>query len=373
MARPAGIKYKDRVSTKAVAGSWWFRCQCARAVSRRFATRSDAVVFRSEHDALHHDGGLLRKLGVKKLRVVPTISEVVDRYLDYVRSLEADGVRDHKTVLFYEGIGHHLKEALGDVACDEFEPYDYVRSRKGKGRARTVKHLKALQTMLRHARQPVNWLVPVDDIRPKKKQRMKRTADELARFVAAMAPQSDERDWVVAKLRLGLRNEEMRDLRVSAYDAKERLLSFELKAKRKRLAHVVALPDEEEIVEIFERRTRGKRPSDLVFTVDGRRVLESSFRKRFLRASERAKLKTPITGEFRHHFITAGLEGTGSPYEMMKAIGHRYVTTTLGYRLERPEVEQLRKAANAAASQLPLKRVLLRSPDSDDVGAAIDV
>jgi hypothetical protein len=357
--RPAGIKYQNRISTEAVDGWWWFRCQRGHSETKRFKHKGDAVTWRTKHDAAFHTE-MLRELGIRAAFVNPTLEEVCEAFLEDIRALEAQGSRSDKTTEYYEGIVGFLYEHLGrtsfvaDINSRAGALY-YVRQRKGQGRARTWKHLRALQTILAHAEIAVNWKIPTDAIKPELSHRelTPLSPEEIKAFFAHMKPESDERDYALAKLRLGLRGVELRKLKVGDYDVEEKLLRFVLHAKRKTFQHLQAVPSD--TAAMIERRIEGKPPQALIFTCDGRPILDSSFRKRYLRASEAAGIDPPVGSidqRFRHEHLTAGVD-SNDPFAVMKAIGHRTIATTLSYRLNKHELELLRAVAeNTAASLL---------------------
>jgi integrase len=218
-----------------------------------------------------------------------------------------------------------------------------------------VKNLKALHTLSVFTQVDAHWKIPEwitnGDPSP---AAAPRSREEIQSWFAAMEPGSLERDVVKLKVRTGIRNEEIYNLQAKHVFIREAVLRFVLRNKKRPVLHEIPLSVD--VVEMLAARVAELKPSDYVFTLKGRKLRESSLRKRFLRASERAEIHPPITsmGQLRHLAITAGVNAVGTRQTQV-AVGHRTVTTTERYVKPSPEDEAIRREVwNAIAQAMPL-------------------
>jgi integrase len=365
MSYPKGARFSDRIAQ--VGGQFWFVCQRKRSRSghgrivREFAHKADAVAFRSQHDALEHTS-----LGIRlQSHLLPTIRTMylgiaAEKFIAEMEELVADGKRHPKTLAHYREVVRYLLAGFGfgfavhDINKEKIRGYIRWRFKHGRtGGDRIIKELKALQTIMRFSEVGVTWRIPHDDIRPEKKERPRRDPETLLRFLAAMPVDSVERAFVATKLRTGMRNAELYDLRCRNVDLKAGVVRFILHNKRRPMAHTQ--PIRPDLAGVLRPFVDGKRAGDLVFTISGRQLQESSLRKRFIAASRAAGIDPPIlsVGDLRHWGITAASDRLGVK-DVSRAIGHRSVSTTAGYLLNDGSDEAKNAVAATLAEIIPL-------------------
>jgi integrase len=356
--------------------------------------KRDALVTRQEHDALHHATVNMRRAGMFKhvadAAHRPSPREAFTAYQEHISEFVSAQRKHARTERHYEQARKFLFDpdsplfrvmASDDLSQTVIDRYVAWRLKTGKTKgARIIKELKALQTALRYSGVPFTWHIKFNEIRPEKRERRTYDKDTVRRFISAMPAGSVERAFTITKIRTGMRNEELFDLRVKNVRVENMEFQFLLRNKQNPKVHI--LPVVQDVIELLAPLLAGKGLEDHVFLLDGRPLAESSLRKRFIRASymvaktadelpgdvvnvttytEAAKLgrlaRPPITsvGGLRHANITASTERTSNIQRVSAVIGHSSVKTTELYIVPTDEEVAARRAvAEAAAEAFPL-------------------
>jgi integrase len=399
MAYPTGAKFRGRIgkldySVQGRSGrpekrtSYFFVCQKDHSNGKRYIRRSkhraDIENVQTVHDAREHaPAGYRDALAPYRAKSVPPVGILFDEFLAELEARVMRGEGDEKTVKHYRQaerrLFHNDSPIRYGTRSDEIDEgliQRYVTWRQalvvtGRGGekrstqgARLVKELKALATVLRSRGLPVQWRQRRRDVRPVRRTKRLYSPEEIAAFVAAMEPGSIERAFTIAKARTCLRNEELYNLTVSNVLRDEQAFCYRLRNKQGEwITH--RQPVTQDVIDELRAHLAGKRPGDFVFLLNGRKLGESSLRKRFLAASARMNQRreadglkpfVPITGlkDFRTTGISTAAALSGNIRAVADLIGHRSVTTTEIYKLMTPdEWAVLRSIAEAAAVAVP--------------------
>jgi hypothetical protein len=398
MAYPTGVKVRGRIGRKEYSvrtrsgktekrTAYFFICQKEHANGKRFIRRArhraDIQAVQTTHDARDHAPAAYRDaLFPYRAKAVPPVGILFDDFLAELQARVMRGEADEKTVKHYRQAQRRLfhndspiRYGTRSDEVDEGLIQRYVTwrqalvvtvnrvSRATKG-ARLVKDLKALATVLRSRGLPVQWRQRRRDIRPVRRTKRLYSPEEIAAFVGAMGAGSVERAFTVAKARTCLRNEELYNLTVSNVLPDEQAFCYRLRNKQGEwITH--RQPVTQDVIDELRPHLIGKRPGDFVFLLNGRKLGESSLRKRFIAASARMNERrdadglkpfVPITGlkDFRTTGISTAAALSGNIRAVADLIGHRSVTTTEIYKLMTPdEWAVLRSIAEAAAVAVP--------------------
>ena len=372
MALPAKLKFKDRIAADP-NGGYWFQCARGHRVRKHFKFQADAKAFRATHDATSHSP-LLRQLGIHQSRGAHRLDEVIRERLEQLEQLESIEKRDSKTLKYYRDCFGWLVKFFGAAATlegiSQEEIYRYIlwRSRVSNTQGdRTKKDLRALAMLYRKNRVVRNWEIPLEDLRPARRAKRVYTPEEIRMFVAALPKGSLERAFVVTKIRTYMRNEEIYNLRVENVDLEALEIRFFLRNKSvfgDAKFHIQPITDDlkAEIAPFVD----GKGREELVYELRGRKLGESSLRKRLLAASRRMNKKREELGleplpaitalkDLRTTGITLATGVTGNIKAVSEFVGHERVSTTEIYKvLTDQERKAMRQLAEAAAASLPL-------------------
>jgi integrase len=400
MAYPTGVKVRGRIGRKEYSvrtrngrtekrTAYFFICQKEHANGKRFIRRArhraDIQAAQTTHDACEHAPAAYRDaLSPYRAKSVPPVGIIFDEFIAELEARVMRGEADEKTVKHYcqaqRRLFHNDSPIRYGTRPDELDEgliQRYVTWRQalvitGRGGekrstqgARLVKELKALATVLRSRGLPVQWRQRRRDVRPVRRTKRLYSPEEIAAFVAAMEPGSVERAFTITKARAYMRNEELYNLTVSNVLPDEQAFCYRLRNKQGEwITH--RQPVTQDVIDELRPHLAGKRPGEFVFLLNGRKLGESSLRKRFLAASARMnerreaeglKRFAPITGlkDFRTTGISTAAALSGNIRAVADLIGHRSVTTTEIYKLMTPdEWAVLRSIAEAAAARLPL-------------------
>ena len=237
-----------------------------------------------------------------------TIGSASSALIEHLEVLVIKGKKDAKTVKDYRDITTRLTSVFGPgrtldtIGLDAAR--DYVRRRlTGRivynGRqvqtsgARVLKELKFLERLARESGVALPWstkkhfeddLSESAEVTARKKQAV--SPRQAAAFIASL--KGVARAFVITKALTVMRNEELYNLRVGDIDLDAGLIRYIARAKRKRIPTVAILPPE---VRAAVLPLMKGRPADAwLFTCEGRKVQQSSFRKQFVKASKAAGL-----------------------------------------------------------------------------------
>jgi integrase len=148
------------------------------------------------------------------------------------------------------------------------------------------------------------WNVPLDEIDPKVQEKRGLTMDQTLWLLEHTPAGSVEEAVIALKMRTGIREVELADLKVRDFDPEERVINPVLRSKgrarggkQKERRHLYPLADD--IVELlmpftYESTPEGmqeKAPEDPLFTTRTGALQQSSLRRRLVAASERANAK----------------------------------------------------------------------------------
>jgi len=321
--------FRDRIG-KMGDGRSLFRCRRGPhgEVTRTFESRIEAERFRSAHDVEQH--GDTPPIANAARSTIGSTSEALIQHMEV---LVIKDKKDSKTVKDYRDITKRLVSFFGAGRTLETigleAARDYVRRRLTgvivyNGRqvqtsgARVLKELKFLERLARESGVTLRW-----STKKHFKDDLAESAEATARKRKAVTPKQanafianlkgDDRAFVITKALTLMRNQELYNLRVRDIDLKAGLIRYIACAKRKKVATVALLPPEVR-AEILPLMT-GRTPDAWLFTCEGRKVQQSSFRKRFVKASKAAGLGEAMeldddkelggVGWIRHAVMTA--------------------------------------------------------------------
>jgi integrase len=353
MTNPHNLRLRDRIG-KDAAGVHYFVCQKRghKRLMLRFAHKRDAETARAQHDTFFHTiaGRVLASQGIGR---VHALGPLVDTFLDEKsrkHPATLSHYRNHTNFLLRHFGPARIVEEIDQEAVDRFVAWRLKHT--ATGGAAAIKDLVTLGTMLRSKGIPVHWRVKHGDIEPERSVRRSLDRGHLRRFLQALPIGSQERGFVLLKLRTAIRDVEGFDLRCRDVDIPAACIRFPLRSKR-HAGRVHTFPIGADVIAALAPLMAGKGPDDYVFSLRRSKLTKASLRVRFRRASERAGIEPPIcgVGQLRHEMITLAKQKLGLK-AVSEAIGHRSQATTWLYLLDDGDMETKRKMEQALAEAI---------------------
>lgn len=364
MARPRGLEFKDRIAPH--NGGWYFVCQRRGHPMLSVwidGAKKDAEALRAAHDTSHHNN-LLRAAGFRP-DLPLSVHRVIEEWLGKVRADEVDGKRSPATTAHYEytcGLlrgGFSAREYLSDIDQSRISALvRHLRRSTHSAGSAIVKSLQTLRKIYKFKSSVPRWEIDYDEIRPEKLEKRDLDAKTIAKFISKLPVGSLELAVVALKARTGARNVEIYEACAGDVDLEEKLFEPLLHAKRgPQKRHVYPLTDD--LVAILTPFVAGKDPAERLFLIQGRPLRKESLRRRFVRASEDAKIKPPIRAikDIRAEVVTVIADETDIA-TASKFIGHKTTKTTTRWyykdRRTKAKLEAQRKIAEIVAEAIPL-------------------
>ena len=304
----------------------------------------------------------MRKQGLPGIvRQRPGLIDLIDRFLE---TLDSRGIAPatidyyHYTLAGVRGwISGELKRPA--FAAEEFDDRmveRYTAWRLGRrlsdraskppSEVQVVKDLTTLRLVYGHARLPVPFKI---SRRLRRRGPGKRivSAEERARWLAAMPEGSVERTFAELLANTGMRPSDAAALRRDQVDLDTGVVRF---CQQKTKAEL-AVPISETLARHLRAWFAAERVHPLdgrLLHLDGRPLGKTSLRCRFRRASRVAGVEPPIEhpGLTRNGVISYLLSQGESAYLVAKLVGHQDIRTTLGYARRDQPMAELRQLAD---------------------------
>jgi integrase len=353
MGAPVGLKLKDRIGK--FGELYFFVCNRRKGhpgrVVQRFHHKRDAESARARHDTFFHtaEGRII----ASRIGRIHYLGPLVDTFLDEKsrkHPATLSHYRNHTNFLLRHFGPARIVEEIDQEAVDRFVAWRLKHT--ATGGAAAIKDLVTLGTMLRSKGIPVHWRIKHGDIEPERSVRRSLDRGHLRRFLQALPIGSQERGFVLLKLRTAIRDVEGFDLRCRDVDIPAACIRFPLRSKR-HAGRVHTFPIGADVIAALAPLMAGKGPDDYVFSLRRSKLTKASLRVRFRRASERAGIEPPIcgVGQLRHEMITLAKQKLGLK-AVSEAIGHRSQATTWLYLLDDGDMETKRKMEQALAEAI---------------------
>lgn len=386
MPRAEMLQSADRIS-KLADGQFVFRCQRRPhgQITSTHGSKGDAQIARAQHDLDWHAGSLPEHVKTR-LREEVTLSGAIDDFLNYFSALVALRKKSDSTLKDYTDRASRLLAGfpsamrLESISPAAVQTYVVRRLTTGTKRStdgaevrtrgdRVLKELKFLVMLGERNRIRFDWDIDrvMSDVQPEERERHRYSREEVQAFIANLDPLAA--DYVTVKLYTGLRDSELIALNVGDVDLRSRRITYLCRKRRPWTRLQAVVPDE--LVPVLERcmstrhrkRKHGeewpvrKMPDAPLFDMWGRRLQNTSLRKRFISASAAAKIDPPIESVsiIRHVIFTELLTEKASVRDVAKFAGH--TTTKMieqHYDLDEAAVEIKTEMAQRLVAMFPL-------------------
>lgn len=315
-----------------------------------------------------------------------TIGSAADALIEHLEMLVTRGRKDEKTVKDYRDIRARLSAVFGagrvletiDLAAVRMYvsrrltgSIEYNGRQVRTGGARVLKELKFLERLARESRIAFHWSTKkhfeadlTDDARTVATDKRPIPPAKVTAFINHLSGVA--RAFVITKALTVMRNEELYSLRVGDVDVAAGVIHYIARAKRKRIPTVAVIAPE--LLCALKPLISGRAPEAWLFTCEGRKVRQSSFRKQFLKASATAGLgkylglsaREPGGVAWIRHAVMTALRPKVGVDVVSKYANHSSVTVTeTVYDLDREALE-----LKAVAVQQVRKLLLLGATPS---------
>lgn len=323
-------------------GKYFYQCERVghRRMRRSFDHRSDREDGLQDHDRKYHSGTPPSE--------AVSLGTATDQFLADLRVLVARNERSEKTYRYYAGIAANLVAILGhSTPIPEIRQQQIAefirefRSRSESRGSRIRKHLSSLRTITTAAGHVPQWTYP-KNLKVAHQEIKPPDTDTLIRFWLALPQGSVEKAYVTLKWIVTMRNVEISAANVGDVDLLHGTLRYEMHLRVEKRWRSVYLPPF--LLDMLRPWVHNRRPDEPLLHLRGKRLGESTLRKRFIAASERANIQPPITAvaQLRHGAFRKVRDELG-PYVAQQLAGHASIRTTEGYmgRLTEPSPDSV--------------------------------
>ena len=243
-----------------------------------------------------------------------------------------------KTTLDYKSTFNEMEEYFGNILLNEFTQRSIEEFIQMKIRKRSLhtgrRHLINIKAMFSKAVAygflESNPAKNIKRIKPPERLPMFFTKEEFSKLLETI----DNKDWkdlVEFAVNTGLRQMEILNLHKRQFDKQDRLIILDNHYHTTKSRKIRNMPLNSRAFEIVSSRVANAK-GDLIFTLDGARILQDNLQDKFRKYVEDAELNTKLTFHCLRHTFASWLVQKGvSIYEVSKLLGHSDIKTTQIY------------------------------------------
>ncbi len=243
-----------------------------------------------------------------------------------------------KTTLDYKSTFNEMEEYFGNILLTEFTQRSIEEFIQMKIRKRSLhtgrRHLINIKAMFSKAVAygflESNPAKNIKRIKPPERLPLFFTKEEFDSLLKVIDNQ-DWKDLVEFAVNTGLRQMEILNLHKRQFNKQDRLIILDNHYHTTKSRKIRNMPLNNRAFEIVSIRVANAK-SDLIFTLNGERILQDNLQDKFRKYVEAAELNTKLTFHCLRHTFASWLVQKGvSIYEVSKLLGHGDIKTTQIY------------------------------------------
>jgi len=243
-----------------------------------------------------------------------------------------------KTTLDYKSTFNEMEEYFGNILLTKFtqrsiEEFIQMKIRKVSlhtGRRHLINIKAMFSKAVAHGYLESNPAKNIKRIKPPERLPLFFTREEFDSLLKVIDNQ-DWKDLVEFAVNTGLRQMEILNLHKRQFDKQDRLIILDNHYHTTKSRKIRNMPMNNRAFEIVSRRIDNAK-GELIFTLDGARILQDNLQDKFRKYIEAAGLNTKLTFHCLRHTFASWLVQKGvSIYEVSKLLGHADIKTTQIY------------------------------------------
>jgi len=243
-----------------------------------------------------------------------------------------------KTTLDYKSTFNEMLVYFGDILLTEFtqrniEEFIQMKIRKVSlhtGRRHLINVKAILNRAVAYGYLENNPAKNIKRIKPPEKLPLFFTKEEFNELLKAI-DNNDWKDIVEFAVNTGLRQMEILNLHKRQFSEQDRMIILDNHYHTTKSRKIRNMPLNARAFEIVSRRVTNEK-SELIFTLDGERILQDNLQDKFRKYVVAAELNPKLTFHCLRHTFASWLVQKGvSIYEVSKLLGHADIKTTQIY------------------------------------------
>jgi integrase len=243
-----------------------------------------------------------------------------------------------KTTLDYKSTFNEMDEFFGNMLLTEFTQRNIEEFIQYKIRKKSLhtgrRHLINIKAMLNKAvsygyleKSPAS---AIKRIKPPERLPLFFSKEEFNKLLEVIDNQ-DWKDLVSFAVNTGLRQMEILNLHKRQFNMQDRIVILDNHYHTTKSRKIRNMPMNNKAFDIVSRRVDNAK-GELIFTLNGERILQDNLQDKFREFVEAAELNTKLTFHSLRHTFTSWLVQKGvSIYEVSKLLGHADIKTTQIY------------------------------------------
>ncbi len=243
-----------------------------------------------------------------------------------------------KTTLDYKSTFNEMEEYFGNILLTEFtqrsiEEFIQMKIRKVSlhtGRRHLINIKAMFNKAVAYGFLESNPAKNIKRIKPPERLPLFFSKEEFDSLLKVIDNQ-DWKDLVEFAVNTGLRQMEILNLHRRQFNKRDRLIILDNHYHTTKSRKIRNMPLNSRAYEIVSSRVTNAE-GDLIFTLDGERILQDNLQDKFRKYVEAAELNTKLTFHCLRHTFASWLVQKGvSIYEVSKLLGHADIKTTQIY------------------------------------------
>jgi len=262
-----------------------------------------------------------------------TLKQFRWKFLKYSESIHA-----WKTTLDYKSTFNEMESYFGNILLTEFthrsiEEFIQMKIRKVSlytGRRHLINIKAMFSKAVAYGYLESNPAKNIKRIKPPERLPLFFTREEIDALMKVI----DNKDWkdiVEFAVNTGLRQMEILNLHKRQFNEQDRMIILDNRYHTTKSRKIRNMPLNNRALEIVARRVEDEK-GELIFTLDGVRILQDNLQDKFRKYVEAAELNPKLTfHSLRHTFASWLVQKGVSIYEVSKLLGHADIKTTQIY------------------------------------------
>jgi len=250
----------------------------------------------------------------------------------------SESIHAWKTTLDYKSTFNEMESYFGNILLTEFthrsiEEFIQMKIRKVSlhtGRRHLINIKAMLSKAVAHGYLESNPAKNIKRIKPPERLPLFFTREEFDELLKVI-DNNDWRDIVEFAVNTGLRQMEILNLHKRQFNKQDRLIILDNHYHTTKSRKIRNMPLNTRALEIVSSRVANAK-GELVFTLDGERMLQDNLQDKFRKYVAAAELNPKLTfHSLRHTFASWLVQKGVSIYEVSKLLGHADIKTTQIY------------------------------------------
>jgi len=250
----------------------------------------------------------------------------------------SESIHAWKTTLDYKSTFNEMETYFGNILLTEFthrniEEFIQLKIRKKSlltGRRHLINIKAMFSKAVAYGYLESNPAKNIKRIKPPERLPLFFTREEFDKLLKVIDNQ-DWRDIVEFAVNTGLRQMEILNLHKQQFNKQDRMIILDNHYHTTKSRKIRNMPLNNRALEIVARRVAIAK-GDLIFTLNGERILQDNLQDKFRKYIEAAELNPKLTFHCLRHTFASWLVQKGvSIYEVSKLLGHADIATTQIY------------------------------------------